>query len=108
VSDDLRVVVLGDPAVVLDMSRVEGDFIDEDEPAFVLDHHSHEGPENLPCSHHIWVECLDGSCARTLPAAVEICFQDAPDSRDAELQSSLRLGAHLVSNDFAVDYFSSL
>ena len=28
-SDDLRVVVLGDPAVVLDMSRIEGDFIDE-------------------------------------------------------------------------------
>ena len=107
-SDDLRVVVPGDPAVVLDMSRIEGDFINEDEPAFVLDHHSHEGPEDLPCSHHIWVECLDGSCARTLPAAVEICFKDAPDSLDIKLQSSLRLGAHLVSNDFAVDYFSSL
>ena len=42
VSNYLRVVVLGDPAVVLDVAGVERDFIDEDESAFVLDHHSHE------------------------------------------------------------------
>ena len=42
VSNNLRVVVLGDPAVVLDVAGVERDFIDENESAFVLNHHSHE------------------------------------------------------------------
>ena len=36
VSNYLRVVVLGDPAVVLDVAGVERDFFNEDEPAFVL------------------------------------------------------------------------
>ena len=84
-SNYLRVVVLGDPAVVLDVAGVEGDFINEDEPAFVLDHHSHEGPEDFPGSHHIGIEGLDGSCARPPPAAVEMRFKDVTDSRDAEL-----------------------